>query len=119
MKGEFWEKNQKTREALVVQNRRGKSAEVVEQEILAEVEKYFGKIIYLAGNSIHQDRKFVDLEWPNLAKKLHYRMLDVSAWKIYFAGARRAKFVKPEAHRAMDDILGSIEEMKFYREFLK
>lgn len=119
MRGDFWEQHEKTREALVVQNRRGKSAEVVEAEILAEVEKWFGKEIYLAGNSIHQDRKFVDREWPRLAAKLHYRMLDVSAWKIYFAGARRQKFVKAEEHRAMGDILGSIEEMKFYRGFLK
>ena len=72
----------------------------------------------LAGNSIHQDRKFIDLEMKNLARKLHYRMLDVSAWKVYFENAMQMKFEKKEAHRALDDIIGSIEELKFYREMI-
>ena len=41
-------------------------------------------------------------------------MLDVSAWKVYFEGAKHQKFLKKEAHRALDDIKGSIEELKFY-----
>lgn len=119
MIGEFWEKNSESKRALVAQNVNGRDVLEVEEELLAIIEKWFGKEIYLAGNSIHQDRKFVDKEWKRLAKKLHYRMLDVSAWKIYFAGAMQQKFVKREEHRAMSDILGSIEEMKFYRGFLK
>lgn len=70
--------------------------------------------IVLAGNSIHQDRKFIARYWPQLDKKLHYRMLDVSAWKIVFEGKYRKKFVKPEQHRALEDIRGSIEELKYY-----
>lgn len=119
MQGEFWKKNAKARDGLIKQNVEGKAAEEVEEEIVELVDKYFGRDIYLAGNSIHQDRKFIDREWPKLAKRLHYRMLDVSAWKVYFAGARKDKFMKPESHRALDDILGSIEEMKYYREKLK
>ena len=46
-------------------------------------------------------------------------MLDVSAWKVYFEGAKHQKFLKKEAHRALDDIKGSIEELKFYLSFLK
>ena len=46
-------------------------------------------------------------------------MFDVSAWKVYFEGALNKKFIKREMHRALDDIEGSIEEMKWYLTFLK
>ncbi len=119
MVGEFWEKNSKSRDALMVQNRDGKPVAEVEKELLEFVGQYFGQEIYLAGNSIHQDRKFLELQMPELNKKLHYRMLDVSAWKIYFENALGKKFIKPENHRALDDINGSIEEFKWYLTFLK
>ncbi len=119
MVGEFWERNSKSRDALMVQNRDGKPVAEVEKELLEFVGQYFGQEIYLAGNSIHQDRKFLEQEMPELNKKLHYRMLDVSAWKIYFENALKKKFVKPENHRALDDINGSIEEFKWYLTFLK
>lgn len=119
MVGEFWEKNSKARDALVAQNEAGKPIHEVEQELLEFVRKYFGKTVYLAGNSIHQDRKFIEREMPELDRKLHYRMLDVSAWKIYFENALKKKFTKPEEHRALDDINGSIEELKWYLTFLK
>lgn len=119
MVGEFWEKNKASYEALVAQNKEGKTCPEVEAEVLAFMDKYFGKQIILAGNSIHQDRKFIDREWPEVSKRLHYRMLDVSAWKVYFEGAKEKKFMKPENHRALDDIMGSIEELKWYLTFLK
>lgn len=119
MVGGFWEKNSKTRDALIAQNTNGRPVAVVERELLNFVKKHFGKEIYLAGNSIHQDRKFLEREMPELNSKLHYRMLDVSAWKIYFENALNKKFIKPENHRAFDDINGSIEELKWYLTFLK
>ncbi len=119
MVGDFWEKNSKSRDALIAQNQNGQPVEAVEKELLQFIEQNFGKEIYLAGNSIHQDRKFIEHEMPELNKKLHYRMLDVSAWKIYFENALNKKFIKPENHRALDDINGSIEELKWYLTFLK
>ena len=119
MVGEFWEKNASSRDALVKQNEDGKPVAEVEKELLDFIDKNFGKEIYLAGNSIHQDRKFIEREMPELNKRLHYRMLDVSAWKIYFENALGKKFVKLEAHRALSDIEGSIEELKWYLTFLK
>ena len=109
MVGEFWEKNSVSRDGLMEQNK----------ELLEFLDKNFGKEIYLAGNSIHQDRKFIEKEMPGLNQRLHYRMLDVSAWKIYFENGLGRKFVKPENHRALDDIEGSIEELKWYLTFLK
>ena len=120
MVGDFWEKNKVAREALIKQNESGRPIKEIEKELIKFIDQNFAKgNIYLARNSIHQDRKFIEREMPELNKKLHYRMLDVSAWKIYFENALDKKFTKPENHRALDDINGSIEELKWYLTFLK
>lgn len=119
MVGDFWEKNHVSRDALIAQNATGKPVQEVENELLKFIDKFCTKELYLAGNSIHQDRKFIEREMPQLNERLHYRMLDVSAWKIYFENALKKKFTKPENHRALDDINGSIEELKWYLTFLK
>ena len=119
MVGEFWEKNKASYDSLVLQNEKGEDVEVVEEKILNFIEKNFGKEVYLAGNSIHQDKRFIVKEWPKLDARLHYRMFDVSAWKIYFENALKIKFTKRENHRALDDIEGSIEEIKYYLGFVK
>ncbi len=118
MVGEFWVKNKESYDALMAQNADGKPAAEVEKELLKFVQKNFGETVYLAGNSIHQDQKFIEREWPKLNAKLHYRQLDVSAWKIYFENALHRKFMKPENHRALDDIRGSIEELKWYTKMI-
>lgn len=119
MVGEFWEANPESYNSLVTQNEKGEDAEVVEDKILDFIEKNFGKEVYLAGNSIHQDKRFIVKEWPRLDARLHYRMFDVSAWKIYFENALKIKFTKRENHRALDDIEGSIEEIKYYLGYVK
>ena len=119
MVGEFWEKNAESRDGLMAQNAEGKSAKTVGGELLAFIDKWFGDEVILAGNSIHQDRKFIDREWPEVSKRLHYRMLDVSAWKVVFEGKYGKRFTKREAHRALDDIKGSIEELRWYLEMIK
>lgn len=114
---DFWESVPETRDALIEQNKTtARSARVVENELLALIEEYFepGLPVILAGNSIHMDRRFIEREWPRLNEKLHYRMLDVSAWKVVFENVYRKKFAKREAHRALDDIRGSIEELRYY-----
>jgi oligoribonuclease len=116
MVGDFWRKNRKVRKALSENSANGAEITAVEDDLLNILSKKFGKTIYLAGNSIHQDRKFMEHEMPRLNAKLHYRMLDISAWKIVFVEKFSVKFQKPEAHRALDDIEGSIEEFKFYLE---
>lgn len=116
MNNEFWRDNATVRDALIDQNLSGKSGRTVENELLAFIDEHFdsNKPVLLAGNSIHQDRKFIDNEWVRLSKKLHYRMLDVTAWKVVFEGKYRKKFAKPETHRALEDIKGSIEELQYY-----
>lgn len=116
MVGDFWEKFSDVREALMEQNKSGKNSSEVEDELLKFIKDNFSDDdkVLLAGNSIHQDRKFIANEWQRLDGILHYRMLDVSAWKVVFEGKYGKKFAKPNAHRALDDIRGSIEELKYY-----
>jgi oligoribonuclease len=116
MVGEFWEKFPEVRDALKAQNDNGKNGRIVENELLAFVNEHFvdGQPVLLGGNSIHQDRKFIANEWTRLDAQLHYRMLDVSAWKVVFEGKYKKKFAKPETHRALEDIRGSIMELKYY-----
>ncbi len=116
MVGQFWDDNASVRDALVAQNASGKHSQAVEDELLAFVDEHIGPEgkVLLAGNSIHQDRRFIANEWPRLDERLHYRMLDVTAWKVVFEGKYGKKFAKPEAHRAIDDIQGSIQELQYY-----
>lgn len=114
---DFWDANPEARDGLVAQNlEKGRSGKVIENELLAFLDEYFDpeKQVLLAGNSIHQDRRFIVNEWPRLNKRLHYRMLDVSAWKVVFEGKYKKKFTKPEEHRALSDIRGSIQELQYY-----
>lgn len=116
MVGDFWDKYSAVRDALQAQNEQGQDSKVVEDALLAFIDEHFAsdERILLAGNSIHQDRKFIENEWPRLNERLHYRMLDVSAWKVVFDGKYGKRFAKPEEHRALGDIRGSILELKYY-----
>lgn len=121
MVGSFWEEYSDVRDQLRQQNETGKDSDTVESELLRFIDEHIGDDtkVLLAGNSIHQDRKFIDNEWPRLAERLHYRMLDVSAWKVVMEGKYKKKFAKPEAHRALSDVRGSIDELKYYLKKVK
>jgi len=75
----------------------------------------------MCGNSICQDRRFMVEEMPTLEAFFHYRNLDVSTLKEL---ARRwapevySGHEKKGAHLALDDILESIDELKYYRQHL-
>ena len=73
----------------------------------------------LAGNSIHQDRRFIRRYMPALEKRLHYRMVDVSAIKElarrWYPAIIAKQPPKKETHRALDDIRESIDELRFYK----
>jgi oligoribonuclease len=70
--------------------------------------------VILAGNSIAQDRRFVDRWLPKFAQRLHYRMLDVSSFKIVFANLFDVPYTKENNHRALEDIRESIGELRYY-----
>ncbi len=73
----------------------------------------------LAGNSIHQDRAFIRQWWPGVDALLHYRMFDVSSWKILMQSKYGVPFEKAETHRALGDIHESIAELEFYLQWFK
>ncbi|MCK0764415.1 oligoribonuclease [Chromohalobacter beijerinckii] len=72
----------------------------------------------MCGNSVHQDRRFMLREMPELAEFFHYRNLDVSTLKEL---AKRwnpqalAGFEKRNTHQALDDIRESLAELAHYR----
>lgn len=114
---EFYDKFPENRDALLKQNKESaRPSKVVEKELIKLLDEHFEKDapVLLGGNSIHMDRKFIDNEWPRFSERLHYRMLDVSAWKVVFEGKFGTKFNKRNMHRALDDIRGSIEELQYY-----
>lgn len=89
----------------------------IEQELVALVEQHFGnEPAVLAGNSIHSDRGFIRQWMPELELRLHYRMLDVTSWKLVFEATFGVEFEKPGVHRAYEDIQASIAELQFYLE---
>jgi oligoribonuclease len=89
---------------------------VVEDELVALVGRHFTKPAVIAGNSIGQDRLFINKYFQTFAGKLHYRMLDVTSWKIMMAARFDLTFDKKESHRALDDIRESLAELRFYLE---
>ena len=74
----------------------------------------------MCGNSIGQDRRFINKYMPDFESHFHYRNLDVSTIKEL---ARRwkpeilAQVVKSGAHLALDDIKESIAELNVYRKY--
>ncbi len=91
----------------------GKTEEQTEQELSTWCKEYFNEPIIIAGNSIAQDRLFLEKYFKNFSKLLHYRQLDVTAFKLAFA-PKGMEFKKQNSHRAIDDIKESIAEFKFF-----
>lgn len=73
----------------------------------------------LCGNSIWQDRRFLERYMPELEGYLHYRMIDVSSIKECVKRWYSPRCLPPpknNTHRALDDIYESIEELRYYRQ---
>ena len=94
----------------------GISEEQLDERLAEIVLTHFKKKnpVVICGNSIAQDRKFIDRYLPKFAERLHYRMLDVSSFKIVFREMLGREFKKQNTHRALDDIRESIAELKYY-----
>lgn len=115
-----WNTNQHTKSGLVDLVKKSKvTVKKAETETLKFIKKYcLPKTAPLCGNAIHHDRRFVIKYMPKLNEYLHYRHVDVSTIKglierWYPKDKKQPK--KKENHRALDDILESIEELAYYR----
>lgn len=93
----------------------------VEAQLVELINRHFAPDMpaLLGGNSIHTDRRFIAQWLPKVDTRLHYRMLDVSAWKVVMIGRYGINFPKKEAHRALGDIRESIAELQHYLAYFK
>lgn len=73
----------------------------------------------VCGNTIWQDRKFIDKYMPGLGRYLHYRLVDVSSLKTlsqrWYPDAPVFNKPKEGEHDALVDIRNSIAELAHYR----
>lgn len=93
----------------------GKPLAQVESDVVALVREHFGtERAVLAGNSVYNDRLFIKQWMPELEQLLHYRMLDVTSFKLVMQGKYGQEYPKQEAHRAFGDIQESIAELTDY-----
>lgn len=72
----------------------------------------------ICGNSVWQDRRFLTRYMPTLEAFFHYRCVDVSTFKELAARwcpEIKDGFNKESSHQALDDIIESIEELRYYR----
>ncbi|XP_017140507.1 probable oligoribonuclease [Drosophila miranda] len=76
----------------------------------------------LAGNSVYMDRLFIRKYMSPVNEYLHYRIVDVSTIKElakrWYPDIAKAAPRKVFAHRSLDDIMESIQELKYYKEHL-
>ncbi len=114
-------RNMHTTSGLINEFDGGVSVEEAEEKVLEYISQWVTteKSAPLAGNSIGTDRMFLNRYMPNLDSYLHYRNIDVSSIKeltrrwfpsVYFKVPK-----KDSGHRALADILESINELRFYR----
>ena len=114
-----WNKSHHGASGLTVQVPNGRDSKLVEDDLLKILEIYFpNERAVLAGNSIGQDRLFLNHNFQSFAGKLHYRMVDVTSWKIMMNECFQVRYSKQNTHRATDDIRESISEMKHYLSFV-
>lgn len=99
----------------------GMDPEMVEMKLIDIIDRHFPnskvelkKRPILAGNSIMQDRLFIDKYMKNLSARLHYRMVDVSSFKVVMTNKFEIEYKKKNSHRALDDIRESIGELRYY-----
>lgn len=116
-----WNRDHHSKSGLLAKVPQGISPEMMELKLIDLAKKHFPENTekpILAGNSISQDRAFINRYFPSFAKRLHYRMLDVSSWKIIYRNVYGYEYKKGNHHRALDDIRESIEELKAYMNFI-
>jgi oligoribonuclease len=122
-KMDSWNTEHHTKSGLVDAVRKSTiSLKEAEAATLTFLEKYAHKNFSpLCGNSVWQDRFFLKRHMPSIDRFLNYRIIDVSSIKEvikrWYPYSPYEHFVKVENHRALEDILQSIEELKHYQTY--
>ncbi len=80
------------------------------------------RTVPLCGNSIGTDRRFLAAHMNDVEEFLHYRSVDVSTLKElsarWYPEVMENAPKKAAGHRALDDIVESLEELRYYRRTL-
>ena len=115
-----WNQTHHEASGLIAKIPNGKHPDVVENDLIEFTDKHFkGEKAVLGGNTIGQDRLFINRYFKKFSEMLHYRNLDVTSWKLMFNHKFNKTFEKETNHRALDDIRESIEELKYYLQFIQ
>jgi oligoribonuclease len=102
----------------------GTTMEDAQQQVLDYIRRFVPtpKKALLAGNSVGTDKMFLEANMPLVIDHLHYRLVDVSSIKELAKRWYRKAFeeapIKHGGHRALADILESIQELEYYRRVL-
>lgn len=96
----------------------GLALEELDTEVTEYVKQFYPEknTVWLAGNSIFLDRSFISAYLPKLDEHLHYRSVDVTSIAGLAQNWYGVAFEKKKTHDARDDIMESINELKFLRE---
>ncbi|GIU38035.1 oligoribonuclease [Shewanella schlegeliana] len=92
--------------------------EAIEQTITFLSQYVPAGVSPMCGNSIGQDRRFLNRYMPALEDYFHYRNIDVSTIKELvrrWEPSAMEGFSKKNTHQALQDIEESIAELQFYR----
>ncbi|TAG76797.1 MAG: oligoribonuclease [Burkholderiales bacterium] len=120
-----WNKNTHGRSGLIEKVKASLMNEAEAEHRLVEfLSQYVPKgVSPCCGNSVHQDRRFMERYMPKLDNYFHYRNVDVSTLKelaARWAPEVKKSFQKKTRHTALADVYESIDELKHYREhFIK
>ncbi|PAU68326.1 oligoribonuclease [Bifidobacterium criceti] len=110
-----------TRSGLITEWEQGLSVEDAQQKVVEYVSKFIPEGVkpLLAGNSVGSDKKFLDRYMPELMERLHYRVIDVSTIKElarrWYPDVYEHRPAKKGGHRALADIIESLDELRYYR----
>ncbi len=117
-------RNMHTTSGLLDELAQGLTMEEATTQVLDYIKSFVptkGKAI-LAGNSVGTDKMFLEANMPEVIDHLHYRLVDVSSIKElakrWYMGAYAESPQKHGGHRALADILESIQELEYYRRVL-
>ena len=114
-----WNQKQHRSSGLTEQVKKSDITEqIAEIETLEFISKYVGeKVSPMCGNTVSHDRRFLSKYMPRLEAYFNYRHIDVSSFKeVAVRWMNEAQvYEKKGSHRALGDILESVEELRFYK----
>lgn len=118
-----WNTTHHTRSGLVDKIRHSKTSLAQAEDMTLMFLEQFAQrgLSPLCGNSVWQDKYFLRRHMPMIHEFLNYRIIDVSSIKEaarrWYPDNPHTSFVKAQNHRAQEDVMQSIEELKHYRTF--